>query len=76
MTRIAALSAGGFAGLAKILIDLICKFGTFRTAVNVLIRAIGETDVLKRYQGIGQFVGLMTNGLLSLKLKKLKRSMK
>ena len=57
VTQIATIVAGDVTTLARLFVDMICKFEHFRTAITALVKGIAEKDTLKKYQHWGVFVG-------------------
>jgi hypothetical protein len=62
---IASIAAGNLLALAKLFIDLLCNWGSFRSAFNALGSALGEQDILKKYERYGEFTGYLMSALLS-----------
>jgi len=69
--KITTIMSGGFIGLGKVLIDLICNFDIFRKAVNNLIDGLKEKDPPRKFEKIGMFVGGILRGIGSKRFMKL-----
>jgi len=59
-------------GFGKIFLDLVCNFDIFRQAVEALVGGIKQKDVLKKFNLIGQFVGLLLKAIGSRRFKMMK----
>jgi len=70
--KITTIISGGGAGLAKVFVDLVCQFDTFRQAVETLITAIKEPDTMKKFNGYGRFTGLVLKAIGSKRFRKMK----
>jgi len=70
--KVTTIVSGGGAGLAKVFIDLVCQFDTFRTAVETMITAVKETDTMKKFNGYGRFTGLIIKAIGSKRFRKMK----
>jgi hypothetical protein len=70
--KVTTIVSGGFIGLGKVFVDLICNFDIFRQSVNALIKGVGEKDILKKYNNYGQFIGFLIKALGSKRLRLMK----
>lgn len=55
--KITTIYSRGFAGLAQVFIDLLCKFKEFRAAAHQLMYGFGEKNESRKFFYFGSFVG-------------------
>jgi len=72
--KVQTVIAGGWVGVAKVFIDLICAFDTFRESVNFLIQALGTASIPDRWELYGKFAGRLLRALGSKKVFYVKKN--
>jgi len=68
------IAAGGFVGLGKVFVDLICNFDKFRKAVGSIVDGINEADVPTKYYKYGFGLGTLVNALGTKKFRRLMKA--
>jgi len=64
ITAAAGTGPGLVVPVVNLIIDLVCNYDQFKTAVDDLIKAVGEkSDKPKRYNYIGRFIGGLINAV-------------
>jgi len=69
--KVVMMIHAGPGGIGLLILDLVCAFSQFRKSIEALIGAIKETDTLKKFHGLGKFVGFLLAGLGAKKFRKL-----
>lgn len=69
--KLTLLMSAGYAGFAKVFIDLVCNFDRFREAVQALLNGMKQIDTLKKFHFYGQFIGTLLRALSGKKVLRL-----
>jgi len=72
--KFSTIAAGGFVGLGKVMVDLICNFDKFRKAVNLIVEGISESDIPTKYFKYGHGLGTLVNAIGTKKMRRLMRA--
>jgi phage-related protein len=70
--KVTTIITGGWVGLAKVIVDLICQFDTFRAAFNFLIDGLGEANIPLKFHKYGKFVGTLLKAIGGKRFRSMK----
>jgi len=67
LNKVRTILSGGGAGLVKVFVQLLCHFDLFRKAIESLVMAIQQHDILDKHKHYGKFLGSLLKAFGSKK---------